>query len=75
MTQQPVWKRVLLKLSGEALMGDLTYGIDQDRLRAVAAVGLTMPAPATNVPRLASAVRTAAAAVSRDHARWAEELW
>lgn len=43
--------------------------------RAVAAVGLTMPAPATNVPRLASAVRTAAAAVSRDHARWAEELW
>ena len=36
MTQQPVWKRVLLKLSGEALMGDLQYGIDPGRLRAVA---------------------------------------
>jgi uridylate kinase len=37
MTQQPVWKRVLLKLSGEALMGDLKYGIDPERLRAIAA--------------------------------------
>ncbi|NLO28321.1 MAG: UMP kinase [Actinobacteria bacterium] len=37
MNQQPVWKRVLLKLSGEALMGDLSYGIDPARLRAVAA--------------------------------------
>ena len=36
MTQQPVCKRVLLKLSGEALMGDLQYGIDPERLRAVA---------------------------------------
>jgi uridylate kinase len=36
MSQQPVWKRVLLKLSGEALMGDLKYGIDPERLRAVA---------------------------------------
>ncbi len=36
MTAQPVCKRVLLKLSGEALMGDLRYGIDPDRLRAVA---------------------------------------
>jgi uridylate kinase len=36
MTQQPVCKRVLLKLSGEALMGDLEYGIDPERLRAVA---------------------------------------
>ena len=36
MSQQPVWKRVLLKLSGEALMGDLQYGIDPVRLRAVA---------------------------------------
>jgi uridylate kinase len=36
MTQQPVCKRVLLKLSGEALMGDLQYGIDPVRLRAVA---------------------------------------
>jgi uridylate kinase len=37
MTQQPVWKRVLLKLSGEALMGDQRYGIDPERLRAIAA--------------------------------------
>ena len=36
MTQQTVCKRVLLKLSGEALMGDLKYGIDPERLRAVA---------------------------------------
>jgi uridylate kinase len=36
MTQTPVCKRVLLKLSGEALMGDLQYGIDPVRLRSVA---------------------------------------
>jgi uridylate kinase len=36
MPQQPVCKRVLLKLSGEALMGDLKYGIDPGRLREVA---------------------------------------
>lgn len=32
----PVFKRVLLKLSGEALMGDLEYGTDEGRLRAIA---------------------------------------
>jgi uridylate kinase len=37
MTTEPVFKRVLLKLSGEALMGDLEYGTDPDRVRAVAA--------------------------------------
>ncbi len=37
MTQQPVCKRVLLKLSGEALMGDGAYGIDPSRLRSIAA--------------------------------------
>ena len=26
------YKRILLKLSGEALMGDLNYGIDPKRL-------------------------------------------
>jgi uridylate kinase len=30
------FKRVLLKLSGEALMGERDYGTDPDRLRAVA---------------------------------------
>ena len=33
---EPVFKRVLLKLSGEALMGDLEYGTDPERVRAVA---------------------------------------
>ncbi len=32
----PVFKRILLKLSGESLMGDLDYGTDPDRVRAVA---------------------------------------
>jgi uridylate kinase len=36
MTQQLKYRRVLLKLSGEALMGSLKYGIDPERLRAVA---------------------------------------
>jgi uridylate kinase len=33
---QPVYKRVLIKLSGEALMADLDYGIDADMLERVA---------------------------------------
>jgi uridylate kinase len=33
---EPALRRILLKLSGEALMGDLDYGTDPDRLRAVA---------------------------------------
>jgi uridylate kinase len=37
MTPEPAFTRVLLKLSGEALMGDLEYGTDPDRVRAVAA--------------------------------------
>ncbi len=28
--------RILLKLSGEALMGELEYGADRDRIRAIA---------------------------------------
>ncbi len=32
----PVYSRVLLKLSGEALMGELDYGTDPERVRAVA---------------------------------------
>jgi uridylate kinase len=34
--QSPVFQRVLLKLSGEALMGDLDYGIDPERVAHVA---------------------------------------
>ncbi len=36
MTFEPAFRRVLLKLSGEALMGDLDYGTDPGRVRAVA---------------------------------------
>ena len=32
----PAFRRILLKLSGESLMGDLDYGTDPDRVRAVA---------------------------------------
>jgi uridylate kinase len=32
----PVFKRILLKLSGEALMGDQSYGIDTAKAESVA---------------------------------------
>ena len=32
----PAFKRVLLKLSGEALMGDLPYGTDLERVQSIA---------------------------------------
>lgn len=35
-TAEPKYKRVLLKLSGEALMGDRKYGIDPDTLAGIA---------------------------------------
>jgi uridylate kinase len=34
---KPAFRRILLKLSGEALMGDLEYGADPVRIRAIAA--------------------------------------
>ena len=36
MSEAPKYKRVLLKLSGEALMGDKGFGIDPDVVRTVA---------------------------------------
>lgn len=33
---EPVFKRIMLKLSGEALMGSLEYGTDPERVRAIA---------------------------------------
>ena len=33
---KPLYKRILLKLSGEALMGDQPYGIDPDMINRVA---------------------------------------
>lgn len=37
MTQSAVYKRVLLKLSGEALMGNGEFGLDNETVRAIAA--------------------------------------
>ena len=37
MPPQPLYKRVLLKLSGEALMGRRDYGLDNETVRAIAA--------------------------------------
>ena len=36
MTPEPAFKRVLVKLSGEALMGDLDYGTDPETVRSIA---------------------------------------
>ena len=36
MSQHPVYQRVMLKLSGEALMGRREYGLDTDTLKAIA---------------------------------------
>ncbi|MEJ7875034.1 MAG: UMP kinase, partial [Solirubrobacterales bacterium] len=33
---EPVFKRILLKLSGEALMGSLEYGTDAERVEGIA---------------------------------------
>jgi uridylate kinase len=43
------WGRVLLKLSGEALMGSLQYGIDPDVVRAIAAQVAEAKADGTEV--------------------------
>jgi uridylate kinase len=37
MTQNPQYKRVLLKISGEALMGNRDYGLDTETVQAIAA--------------------------------------
>jgi uridylate kinase len=37
MAEAPKWKRVVVKLSGEALMGPLTHGLHQDTLSNIAA--------------------------------------
>ena len=35
-TSSPLYKRILVKLSGEALMGDLDYGIDPTVIKRIA---------------------------------------
>ncbi len=37
MTDQPIYRRVLLKVSGEALMGQRDYGLDNDMVQRIAA--------------------------------------
>ena len=37
MSEKPPYKRVLLKVSGEALMGDREYGLDSETVERVAA--------------------------------------
>jgi uridylate kinase len=36
MSEQPIYRRVLLKVSGEALMGGREYGLDNDTVRRIA---------------------------------------
>ena len=36
MADEAVFRRVLIKLSGESLMGDLDFGTDPNRVNAVA---------------------------------------
>ena len=36
MSQQPAYKRVLLKVSGEALMGRREFGLDSETVNAIA---------------------------------------
>ncbi|MCX7371681.1 MAG: UMP kinase, partial [Alphaproteobacteria bacterium] len=36
MTETPTYKRVLLKVSGEALMGNRDYGLDNATVKAIA---------------------------------------
>ena len=36
MTDKPAFQRVLVKVSGEALMGDLPYGVDPERIESLA---------------------------------------
>jgi uridylate kinase len=37
MSQVPAYKRILLKLSGEALMGDDAYGINRQTIDSIVA--------------------------------------
>lgn len=49
MTKDPPYRRILLKLSGEALQGELPYGIDTGRLNAIAGQVKKVQATGTRV--------------------------
>ncbi len=55
MTSTPLYKRVLLKVSGEALMGKRDYGLDTETVNAIAAaissVALPVPPVGWTAPR------------------------
>jgi uridylate kinase len=76
MPKRPVFKRVLLKLSGEALLGEKTFGIDRDftdylaaELRGVHAKGVEIAAVVGggNIFRGVSETATGMDRVSADH--------
>jgi len=61
MPDRPVFQRVLLKLSGEALMGRREYGLDNDTVRAIATdigdvAGMGMLATVMNALAMQSAL-------------------
>ena len=58
----PAFHRILLKLSGEALMGSLDFGTDPERLRAVAHAGQGRARPRASRSRSSSAAATSSAA-------------
>jgi len=53
MSEAPVlYRRVLLKLSGEALMGELDYGIEPDVIQRIAALVAAIFFAAPDLPGL-----------------------
>ena len=57
---KPCYRRVLLKISGEALMGDQAYGLDEAMVKQIAedlVVDLVFRVDANNVSMRANVVR------------------
>ena len=40
---KPAFRRILLKLSGEALMGPLSYGVDAERIHSISSANAAAP--------------------------------
>ena len=71
---EPVFKRILLKLSGEALMGDLDYGTDPQVVRQIArqikglhdrGVEVAVVGPTADVPASARLIVDGTLAIER----------
>src|SRR2546423_14134440 len=52
---RPVFRRILLKVSGESLMGDREYGMDRDRIDAIAEEIRTVQATGVELPLVVGA--------------------